>query len=166
MYCWNLLLLALTSSASVIFQPQNAVDSNETVKSIPIKLNSIFNNRGFGKGPRDANFDTYHSSYPAQNIPPKQFIYNGINFTFPQYRASGNDNALAQGQEVHVPPGHYFSVSMLAAAETGLGAGFVNATYTDGTISNGSQVLVPAWWSWYVEISPISTHAQDFLTLL
>lgn len=48
---------------------------------------------------------------------------------------------------MHVTPGKYFSVSMLAAAETGLAAGFVNATYTDGSTSSG-QVLVPAWWSW------------------
>jgi alpha-L-fucosidase len=80
-------------------------------------------------------------------MPPPEFIYNGFNYTFPCYRAVGNDNVLAQGQTIEVPRGKYFSVQMLAAAETGLAAGFVNDTYADWSSSSG-QVLVPAWWSW------------------
>jgi alpha-L-fucosidase len=64
-------------------------------------------------------------------MPPPEFIYNGFNYTFPCYRAVGNDNVLAQGQTIEVPRGKYFSVQMLAAAETGLAAGFVNDTYAD-----------------------------------
>ena len=86
-------------------------------------------------------------SYPAQYMPASNFIYNGFNYSFPSYTSDQNDNVLAQGQEVTIPPGKYFSVQMLVAAETGLAAGFVNATYADGTTAS-TQVLVPAWWSW------------------
>ena len=80
-------------------------------------------------------------------MPPSTFIYNGVNFTFPQYRAAGNDNMLAAGQIIKVPEGKYLSVQLLAAGETGLAAGFVNGSYADGSVSSG-QVLVPAWWTW------------------
>ena len=86
---------------------------------------------------------TLPGSYPTQSLPPSVFVYNGINYTFPSYRAAGNDNVLAQGQTVKVPRAKYFSVQMLAAAETGLAAGFINGTYADGSSSFG-QVLVPA----------------------
>jgi alpha-L-fucosidase len=80
-------------------------------------------------------------------MPPSTFIYNGVNFTFPQYKAAGNDNMLAAGQIIKVPEGKYLSVQLLAAGETGLAAGFVNGSYADGSVSSG-QVLVPAWWTW------------------
>jgi alpha-L-fucosidase len=74
-------------------------------------------------------------------------VYNGINYAFPQYKAAGNDNVVALGQTIPVPRGRYFSVQMLAASESGMGSGTVNATYADGTTGSGA-VLVPAWWSW------------------
>ncbi|KAL9110762.1 MAG: hypothetical protein Q9227_004754 [Pyrenula ochraceoflavens] len=80
-------------------------------------------------------------------MPEKNFVYNGFNYSFAEYSESGNDNMLAKGQSLSVPRGRYFSVQMLAAGETGLAAGFVNATYSDGSTSS-TQVLVPAWWSW------------------
>lgn len=97
--------------------------------------------------PGDANFDGTNSSYPAAEMPPAHFQYNGFNFDFPQYKAAGNDNVIADGQTINVPQGQYVRVSMLAASEEGLASGTVNATYADGTISTGS-VLVPSWWSW------------------
>ena len=80
-------------------------------------------------------------------MPEAHFVYNGFNYSFAEYAETGNDNLLAQGQKLSVPPGRYFSIQMLAAAETGLAAGFVNATYADGSTSS-TQILVPAWWSW------------------
>lgn len=157
-------LLLPIALCQVLFQPQNAVKSYSKGYSVAIDISTLFNNRGFGEHPGDANFDGIHSmlfplypfsdiytmlsgSYPAQSLPPPEFVYNGINYTFPRYRASGNDNVLATGQVVHVPKGRYFSVQMLAAAETGLASGFINGTYADGSNSSG-QVLVPAWWDW------------------
>jgi alpha-L-fucosidase len=74
-------------------------------------------------------------------------VYNGINFTFPQYSAAGNDNVLALGQTIRVPQGRYFSVQMFASCENGLASGFINATYSDNSTTS-SPVLVPAWYNW------------------
>lgn len=80
-------------------------------------------------------------------MPNASFVYNGFNYSFPTYKARGNDNMLAEGQQLSVTQGKYFSIQMLAAAESAQAAGFINTTYADGTNASG-QVLVPAWWSW------------------
>lgn len=86
-------------------------------------------------------------AFPAEYMPPPNFFYDGFNYEFPQYTATGNDNVIAQGQVVSVPQGKYFSVQMLAASQSGMRTGTINATYSDGTTSSGA-LLVPAWWSW------------------
>jgi alpha-L-fucosidase len=144
---WFTLLIAATQ-AQVVFNPKN-VDAgfSGSNPSIPLDISSLYNNRGFAMGPGDANLDNLGNAYPAQHLPPQNFIYDGINFTFPQYNASGNDNVLALGQTAQVPQGRYFSVQMLASCENGLAFGFINATYSDGSTSS-SPVLVPAWYNW------------------
>jgi alpha-L-fucosidase len=90
---------------------------------------------------------TIKDAYPADYILPHDFIYNGFNYQFPQYRAAGNDNVIALGQTITVPRSKYFSVQMLAASESGIVSGTINATYEDGSTGSGA-ILVPAWWSW------------------
>lgn len=80
-------------------------------------------------------------------MPPANFVYTGINYEFPTYKAAGSDNVLALGQEIKVPRAKYLSVLMLAASETGMASGTINATYADGS-TGSAPVLVPAWWSW------------------
>lgn len=144
---WFALLIAATQ-AQVVFNPKN-VDggSSGSNPSIPLVISSLYNNRGFAMGPGDANLDNLGNADPAQYLPPQNFIYDGINFTFPQYNESGNDNVLALGQTIQVPQGKYFSVQMLASCENGLASGFIIATYSDGSTSQ-SPVLVPAWYNW------------------
>lgn len=86
-------------------------------------------------------------SYPAKYMPPETFTYGGFNYEFPAYKASGNDNVIAEGQEIKVPKSRYFSVRMLAASESGMASGSINATYADGSTGSGG-LLIPAWWSW------------------
>lgn len=146
----RVLLLSFLSAvhAQAVFNPKNVGTSyNEANPSFPIDLSSLYNNRGFAMRPNDSNLDGSGSGYPANSLPPSNFIYNGINFTFPTYQTSGNDNVLATGQTVKVPQGRYFSVQMMASCENGLASGFINATYSDNSTSS-SPVLVPAWWSW------------------
>ena len=140
-------LFAPVALAQVIFQPQHAGNSKNVSRSVPIDLSEHLDNRGFGMQPGDADFDGTNSSYPAAQMPPGHFQYNGFNFNFPQYKAAGNDNVIADGQTINVPEGRYLRVSMLAASEQGLASGMVNATYADGTTATGA-VLVPSWWSW------------------
>jgi len=65
--------------------------------SIPLDISSLYNNRGFRMQPGDANLDDLGNSYLAQYLPPPSFVYDGINFIFLQYKASGNDNVLTLG---------------------------------------------------------------------
>lgn len=83
-------------------------------------------------------------------MPPASFVYNGINFKFPTYQESGNDNIRASLDDVSVRPGKYFSTHILAAAESGsLTEGYLNATYADGS-SDSNPILVPVWWYDYL----------------
>jgi alpha-L-fucosidase len=136
---WFALLTAATR-AQVVFNPK-IVDtgSSGSNPSIPLDISSLYNNRGFAMWPEDANLDNLGNAYPAQYLPPQNFIYDGINFTFPQYNASGNDNVLALGQTVQVPQGRYFSVQMLASC---LASSFTNATYSDGSTLHHQFLLL------------------------
>lgn len=142
------LFLLPLSGAQVLFNPKN-VDSGSSGRnpSIPLDISSLYNNRGFAMKPNDSNLDGYGAGYPADSLPPPNFVYNGINFTFPKYNSTGNDNVLALGQTIQVPQGRYFSVQMFASCENGLASGFINATYSDNSTSS-SPVLVPAWYNW------------------
>ncbi|KAK8069400.1 hypothetical protein PG994_006016 [Apiospora phragmitis] len=142
-------LLASVSSvaAQLVIQPQHRNNTNEVSRTIPIDIVHLFNNRGFGKAGGDANFDGAGQCYPAEFLPEETLMYDGFNFSFPQYRPSGNDNVISDGQTIDVPKGRYLRVSMLAAAEDGLAEGSINATYEDGSLTP-AQVLVPSWWSW------------------
>jgi alpha-L-fucosidase len=145
-------LLPLTlGQGGLVINPKNAaldqVGSHSS--STLIDLSSMVNNRAFAMTPGDANFDGIHSGYPAKYLPESNFTYAGINYMFPQYKASGNDNVLAQGQVITPPQERYSSISMLVAAESAVATGYVNVTYTDNTTSSG-PVLVDPFWSWYV----------------
>ena len=115
--------------------------------SVPFDLSSMVNNRAFAMTPGDADFDGMHSGYPAQYLPDGNFTYVGINYIFPEYKNSGDDNVLAQGQIITPPQGRYSSISMLVAAESAVATGFVGVTYTDNTTSSGPVHVDPSW-SW------------------
>ncbi|EME45088.1 glycoside hydrolase family 29 protein [Dothistroma septosporum NZE10] len=110
-------------------------------------LSQLTNNRAFAMRPGDADFDGMHSGYPAQYLPPSNFTYSGVNYIFPQYQDSGNDNVLAQGQVIVPPASRYFSIHMLAAAENAIATGTVNVTYADNTTDSG-PILVDPFWAW------------------
>ncbi|KAK4502875.1 hypothetical protein PRZ48_006301 [Zasmidium cellare] len=148
------LLLGLVPTAlaqgGLVINPKNADDfetGSSSASTITIDISGLVNNRAFAMSPGDANFDGIHSGYPAQYLPGSNFTYSGVNYIFPQYKASGNDNVLAQGQIIMPPKGRYFAIHMLAAAETAIATGSVNATYTDNTTTSG-PVLVDPFWAW------------------
>lgn len=88
--------------------------------------------------------------YPAEYLPSHYFTYAGINYHFPGYQASGNDNVRVSGETVEVSTSKYFSVHTLSAAESGASAeGTITATYKDGTTVS-SSILVPVWWYDYL----------------
>ncbi|KAJ4294980.1 hypothetical protein N0V90_006988 [Kalmusia sp. IMI 367209] len=142
------LLLASASSAQLIFMPQNNFQPiSGQAPSTPIDLSGIFDNRAFGLKPNETAFDGSGDSYPAQFIPPATFTYSGLDYIFSKFNSSGYDNVIAAGQTIYIPRGRYLSVHMLAASESGMAQGTINAIFSDNSTSSGA-VLVPAWWSW------------------
>lgn len=148
------LLLGLMPTAlaqgGLVINPKKADDSesgSNSAASMPMDISSLRNSRAFAMSPGDANFDGIHSGYPAQYLPESNFTYSGVNYIFPQYKESGNDNVLAQGQTITPPKGRYFAIHMLAAAEGAIATGTVNATYGDNTTTSG-PILVDPFWAW------------------
>ncbi|KAI7341679.1 glycoside hydrolase family 29 protein [Hortaea werneckii] len=145
------LLCGLAGSAlaqgGLVTNPRNADDGSSQMASMPIDLTSMRNNRAFSMSPGDANFDGIHSGYPAEYLPDANLTYSGVRYHFPQYQPNGSDNVLAQGQTITPPKGRYFSIHMLAAAESAVATGYVNATYADNTTTSG-PLLVDPFWSW------------------
>ncbi|CAN8103682.1 unnamed protein product [Discula destructiva] len=147
-----LALAGLTVSAASDFtltvNPKNSPGVSGSIRSVPIDISSLRNNRAFGTSPNDADFDGTGASYPAEFLPTGNFTYGGVDFIFPQYQANnGSDNVLAQGQMLNVTRGRYIGVHLLAAAESAIATGYVNATYADGTSTSG-PVLVDPFWDW------------------
>ena len=141
------LLPVAVGQGGLVVNPKNADDGSSQMASIPIDLTEFRNNRAFAMSPGDADFDGIHSGYPADYLPDSNFTYGGVNYAFPQYQQSGNDNVLAQGQALTPPKGRYFSVHMLTAAETAIATGYINATYADNTTTSGPLLAHP-FWSW------------------
>lgn len=140
-------LPVVLGQGGLVVNPKNANDAQQSAVSLPIDLSALVNNKGFGMTPGEANFDGLHSGYPAQYVPASNFTYGGVNYRFPQYSSTGDDNVLAQGQTITPPRGRYFSIHILAAAETAIAVGSINATYSDNTTTSGS-LLVDPFWDW------------------
>lgn len=145
------------AQGDIVLNPKNADDGASGVRSLPLDLSSLRNNRAFAMSPGDANFEGLNSGYPAHSLPPENLTYAGVNYIFPQYQESGDDNVLASGQILHPPRGRYFSIQMLAAAETSIASGFINATYSDNTTSSG-PILVDPFWVSRMEMIPLQTR--------
>ncbi|KAI5362478.1 putative glycoside hydrolase, family 29, glycoside hydrolase superfamily [Septoria linicola] len=96
--------------------------------------------KAFAASPGDADFDGIHSGYPAKYLPEAGLTYAGVDFDFPQYRETGNDNVLAMGQTIMPPAGRYSSIHLLAAAETAIATGNITTTYTDNTTTTAPVV--------------------------
>lgn len=86
-------------------------------------------------------------AFPAQFLPPSTFVYAGINYSFPEYDETKNDNIRCSGQNVTVVRGRYSTMCLLASSQSGTASGNIIAHYVDGS-SHASAILVPSWWSW------------------
>lgn len=146
----SLLLLPLALGQGVLVVNPKSANSNEAgahASSVKIDLSGLVNNRAFAASPGDANFDGIHSGYPAEHLPEADFTYAGTSYDFPQYRQTGDDNVLAQGQVITPPKGRYFSIHMLAAAEMAIATGNITTTYVDNT-TTVAPILVDPFWAW------------------
>lgn len=142
-------LTIVMADFSLVINPKGNPGARSSTASLPVDISSLRNNRGFAMGPNDANFAGAGEGYPAQFLPSENLTYGGVDFIFPQYQADsgGSDNVLAQGQLLNVNPGRYLGMHMLAAAESAIATGFVNATYSDGS-STSDPILVFPFVDW------------------
>lgn len=137
---------AVGEDLSLVVNQRNSPGVSGSISSLPIDISSLRDNRAFALSPNDADFDGLGSGYPAQFLPDEEFVYGGVNFTFPQYQANnGSDNVIAQGQTLDIVQGRYVGVHMLAAAHHAIAKGFVNATYADGSTTSGAVMVDPFW---------------------
>lgn len=132
---------------SLVINSKGNPGTRGSIASLPVDIAHLRNNRGFAAHANDANFDGSGSGYPAEFLPVSDLIYGGVDFTFPQYTQNGSDNVLAQGQLLNVTPGRYVGMHMLAAADSAIATGFVNATYADGTTTS-DPVLINPYIDW------------------
>ncbi|KAI1097873.1 glycoside hydrolase family 29 protein [Jackrogersella minutella] len=131
------LLFHLTTFAAP--SPQQQLKKSG-LKSVPVDLSPIYNNKGFGTYPGETSFDTLGQSYPAPvfGTPNYTSSYTGIEYSFPGYTGPEKaDNVICSGQTIAVPSGPYFSVSFLISEdkEEAIIAGNVTFTYTDNNTS-------------------------------
>lgn len=119
----------------------------------PISLLSYLNNKGIGSAPGQANTDGSGFSYPATQLPQAgQRTFQGIPYQFPASAPHANDNIVALGQTIALPPGNYQQVYLLVAETWGPGSGSQGSMsnnkiivhYSDASTSSGS-LNVPDW---------------------
>jgi alpha-L-fucosidase len=118
----------------------------------PISLFSYLNNKGIGSAPGQANIDGSGFSYPANQLPQAgQRTLTGIRYQFPASAPLANDNVVALGQTIKLPPGNYQQAFLLATETWGPGleshssmSNTIIVHYTDGSTSSGS-LSVPDW---------------------
>lgn len=128
---------------SLVVNSKGNPGTRGSIASLPIDISGLRNNIGFASHANDANFDGYGSGYPAEFLPASDLIYGGVDFMFPQYTQNGSDNVLAHGQLLNVSRGRYVGMHMLAAADSAIATGFVNATYADGTTTSDPVIVDP-----------------------
>ncbi len=106
-----------------------------------VSLLSYLNNKGIGSAPGEANFDGSGFSYPANQLPPGgPTPLGGVLYQFPKSAPKANDNIVALGQVIKLPPGNYQQAFLLVTTswDTTNNPLKVTVQYTDGSTSSGS----------------------------
>ena len=110
-----------------------------------VSLSALFNNRGAGNWPGDADFDGAGYSYPADQLPSGSSItINGVPYQFPTLAPGTNDNINAFGQTIPLPSGHYHQAAFLMSSIWGPVTGTLTIQYSDGS-SSTADLTIPDW---------------------
>jgi alpha-L-fucosidase len=112
---------------------------------ITVSLGGHLDNDGIGAGPGQADFDGSAYSFPADQVPAAGTVtLGGVPYDFPP--AAGDDNMIALGQDLAIPPGHYLGAYLLGASSYGPAGGTATVHYADGGTTQAS-VSAPDWYS-------------------
>ncbi|MFJ2739835.1 alpha-L-fucosidase [Streptomyces sp. NPDC087440] len=114
-------------------------------------LSALYDNDGIATAgnPKDGNFDTAGSTYPAEEL-PKAGVFQTpqrVPFTWPATTDGTKNNVVLSGQSIPVTPGKYRKLHLLASAAFG-GGGKTSATvtYADGSTQQ-IPMAFPDWLS-------------------
>ncbi|KAF2430681.1 glycoside hydrolase [Tothia fuscella] len=125
LYAFSLTLGIVRAAKQEAWFSPNYDTSLAQTPSIPVNLEGLYNNRGFGKILNESNFDGFGSAYPAQYIPSPNFTLR---------------------TNLPLTPGKYSSLCKLASSQYGQASGNIIAHYNGS--SDIRPVLIPSWRNW------------------
>ncbi|KAK7751912.1 hypothetical protein SLS62_006213 [Diatrype stigma] len=125
-------------------------------ESVPIDLDTYFNNKAFGSRPGEASLDALGQSLPADVVGKDGFytsVHSGVRFKFPGYQKNASvDNVICASQEIPVPEDRYVSASVLVTSDvrSTTVSGNLTLVYADNSTST-AEVRAHAFW-WFLAI--------------
>ncbi|MCA1219415.1 alpha-L-fucosidase [Streptomyces sp. 8L] len=115
--------------------------------AVPVPLDQWADNDGIDTaGTPGGDFDGSGYTYPGEELPSGETTVDGIRFVFPSSTAGGNNNVVASGQRLDLPPGRYLSAIFLTACSYGQTSGSATFHYDDGTTSQAA-LGGPDWYA-------------------
>lgn len=145
---WRRAVLACLLGALVgcVFPARQAVLSAADLPStqpVPVSLSAYANDRGIGGQPGNADFDGQGDAYPASMLPPAGVLHlSGVTYDFP---GGSDDNVVALGQHIALPPGQYATAYLLVASSLAETVGAVRVRYAGGTFTQAT-IDAPEWF--------------------
>lgn len=151
------LLIAATLLAGVVAGRQDTAAPQNwgSVRYVPADLSAAFNNKGVASNASQVSnatsFDGRSGSFASEGFfTGLKQIYN-IPYMFRgQYGDGADDNVRCDGQNVAVPPGRYYSMKVMAAADPDSSKseaqtpGTFTFHYSDGT-THSLDASAPQW---------------------
>ncbi|MEU5533493.1 alpha-L-fucosidase [Streptomyces sp. NPDC020362] len=120
---------------------------------VPVPLDALYDNDGIDTASaRGGDFDGSGYTFPGEELPAGRIEVDGVPFLFPAATAGARNNAVALGQRLDLPQGHYLSAFFLTAASYGNASGAATVHYADGTTSSASL----GGADWYAAGGPLS----------
>lgn len=149
----GLILLALPA----VVPAAVPLDAQTAVPFVSVDLSSYLNNAGVGSVPGRADFDGAGDAFPP-SIMPASGTVTAAGVTFQRARGP-EDNVVAEGQSIALPPGPYMSAYLLVASSAGTTMGTVTVHYADGSTSR-APLGAPDWSQ--VHETPVLVVASRF----
>jgi alpha-L-fucosidase len=101
---------------------------------VPVPLDTLYDNDAIDTASaRGGDFDGSGYTFPGEELPAGRVEVDGIPFDFPSSAAEAQNNVVALGQRVELPPGRYLSAVFLTAGSYGNASGRATVHYADGT---------------------------------
>jgi alpha-L-fucosidase len=115
--------------------------------AVPVPLDSLFDNDGIDTADAPGgDFDGTGYTFPGEELPAGEVDIDGVTYLFPSAAAGANNNAVALGQRVELPPGRYLSGFFLTACSYGATSGAATVHYADGSTSTAA-LGGPDWYA-------------------